>query len=427
MMPRKSSILEPEVSAQPETVQHSIFRWAVLAASCLTVIAFQISAMSCAPLLGEIARGLGVGLAQAVTVMTVFMLFAALSFFPAGVLSRRMGAPALLIISATLSAVATTALLGLGGAYGTLLVARAMQGCAVGFAMAGMAPLVLQWFPPEQRGLALGIPGACNPVGVAIAVLVSPVLFRAMGSWQHALALMSVVGWFALLYCIVVFRIAKSRMPQGSAHAEPLSSPTAFSAALRQPYTWLGVVITFAVNWIMQCAFSLSPSYFAEPRPIGLDMGPVVAGQMMGVVQLGAIIGPIVGGLLLDKFFRGRARVVLILAFVLALSYCGLQSQFVCGTRPAFMVVLLLSGAGIGMLFPMVQSRISELYEHGLVGPMNGLWLGIGAFGGSAGLFVTSLALKQTGGYTLPINIISAAAALGLILCAIRSKSAKSA
>lgn len=412
-----NATMVPDVNAKTATTQYSGHRWAMLLGCCLTVIAFQISAMSFTPLLGEIARGVNVELARAVTVMTVFMLFAALSYAPAGALSLRLGVQGLMLMSAVLSAVGTTSLLVLGHSFGPMLVARAVQGCAVGFTMAGMAPLVITWFPPEQRGLALGIPGACNPVGAGLGVLISPLLYRALGNLQQTLAYLSVVAWFALVYCVVVFRVAKPHEPKLPAAQAGPSADGAFSRALRHPYTWIGVLLTFAANWIMQCAFSLSPSYFAEPRPLGLDMGSVVAGQMMGLVQLGAIIGPIIGGLLLDKVFRGRSGVVMALAFLLAFVYCALQSRAVCSMRPLFLASLLLAGAGIGMLFPMVQSRIAELYEHNLVGPMNGLWLGIGAFGGSAGLLVNSVALKQTGGYTLPINIISAAALAGLALC----------
>jgi hypothetical protein len=47
------------------------------------------------------------------------------------------------------------------------------------------------------------------------------------------------------------------------------------------------------------------------------------------------------------------------------------------------------------------------------------------AFGGAAGLLVNSIAIKQTGGYILPINIITAAAALGLLLCGMLARSGK--
>ncbi|MGA3127276.1 MAG: MFS transporter [Candidatus Korobacteraceae bacterium] len=401
-------------------IQYPKFRWAVLATACLAVIAFQVSVMSYGPLLGEIAKNLGVSLAQAVNLMTVFMLFAALSFFVAGPLCDRYGVPTVMVTSAFLSAVPTAATFWLGYSYAAVAVIRALQGCAVGFALAGMAPLVLRWFPPHQRGLALGIPGACNPLGAILGVLASPALFRSSGNWQHTVALLSGFGWFALVYCLVVFQVAKSCAPKVTVTLDKSSIAAVFRAAMRSPFTWVGVVATFAVNWIMQSAFSLSPSYFAEPKPVGLGMGPLAAGQLMGVVQLGAIVGPIVGGLLLDKLFGGKARGVLSIAFLLSLTYCAIQFGSIYNSRPLFLLFLVLSGAGIGMLFPLIQSQINELYDHHIVGRMNGVWLGFGAFGGSAGLFVNSIALKHTGNYIMPINIISAAAAVGLLLCAIR-------
>jgi len=412
------------VKAPPATpvdaIHYPKFRWAVLATSCLTVIAFQVSAMSYGPLLGEIAKNLGVSLAQAVNLMTVFMLFAALSFFIAGPMCDRYGVATVLATSAFLSSVPTAATIWLGHSYAIVAVIRALQGCAVGFALAGMAPLVLRWFPPQQRGLALGIPGAMNPLGAIIGVLAAPAIFRSSGNWQLTVTLLSGFGWLALVYSLVVFKMAKSCAPKVNITSDKSTIAAAFRAAMRSPFTWVGVLATFAVNWIMQSAFSLSPSYFAEPKPVGLGLGPLAAGQLMGVVQIGAIVGPIVGGLLLDKVFGGKARGVLAIAFLLSLSYCTIQFGSVYNSRPLFIFFLVFSGAGIGMLFPLIMSQINELYDHHIVGRMNGMWLGFGAFGGSVGLFVNSIALKHTGTYIMPINIISAAAVVGLLLCAIR-------
>jgi len=420
-MSPQNAVLEPPTTTQRTEAAGSKFRWAVLATSCSSVIAFQVAAMAYSPLLGDISRDLGISLAQSVNLMTVYMLFAAISYFIAGPLVDRLGAARLLTASAFLSAAPATLVLVSGHSYEAILAIRALQGCAIGFAMPSMPPLVLQWFRPKQRGIAFGIAGACIPIATMAGVLASPALFRTFGSWQTSVAWLSVTGWFALVYCLVVFRIAKSKAPAVHVQAGN-ASRAAFRAAMASPYTWVGVAATFATNWILQSAFSLSPSYFAEPQPVGLGLGSLVAGQLMGVVQIGAIVGPIVGGLLLDKVFTGKARMVLAIGFLLVLAYFGMQSQSVCGSRPVFLGVLAIWGAGLGMLFPMLQSRINELYDHSIIGKMNGIWMGLGAFGGSAGLMVNSVALKQTGNYLLSINIIAGAAIVGLLLCAIRDR-----
>jgi MFS family permease len=392
------------------------FRWAVLAASCLSVIAFGVTAMSYGPILGEIAANLGVSLAHAVNLMSFFMLFAALSYFVAGPFCDRFGVALTITASTVFSAIPTFLTLWVGHSFAAVAVLRALQGCAVGFAVGAVAPLVLQWFPREQRGIALGISGACNPLGIILGVMLAPLLFRNFGDWQRTVALLSLFGWFALVYCLVVFNLAKSRAPVTLTSEDKAGAGALFRAAMQSPVTWIGVLATFATNWVMQCAFSLSPSYFAEAKPIGLSLGPLAAGQLMGVVQIGAIVGPLIGGLILDKVFHGRAKGMLVTAFLLSFVYAAMQWGSVYNNRSLFLVCLLLSGAGIGMQYPLIQSLINETYHHSIIGRMNGIWMGLGAFGGSAGLFANSIALGRTGSYLLPINIISSAAIFGALM-----------
>jgi MFS family permease len=399
------------------SIRYPSFRWAILATTCLCVIAFQVCVMSYSPILGEIARSLGISLPQSVNLMSAFMLFAAISFFVAGPFCDKHGAAASTMISAALSTIPTLCTHWLGQSLPAVMVIRILQGCAVGFALGALPPLVLRWFPPSQRGLALGIPGACNPLGAIIGVLLSPVLLRSSGDWSRALSILSAFGGVALVYSMIVFKVAKERTPQLTGAKDDSKVSELVREALRQPVTWVGVLVTFAVNWIMQCAFSLSPAYFAEPKPVGLGLGPLAAGQLMGVVQVGAIIGPILSGIALDKLFGGRAKGVLLIAFFLALAYAALQFPSVCNNRPIFLLFLVTAGAGIGMLFPTVQSQIGATYDQRIIGRMNGTWLGLGAFGGSAGLFANSVALKNTGSYALSIDIISAAAIVGFVLC----------
>jgi MFS family permease len=280
----------------------------------------------------------------------------------------------------------------------------------------------MHWFPARERGIALGMAGACIPVGSFLGVLGAPLLFQHFGSWQSAVSLLSLFSWATLLYCIVIFKIAAPHAPKLSFAHDDSDVAEVFRAAMRAPFTWVGVVTTFAVCWILWSAFSLSPSYFAEPKPVGLGLGPLVAGQLMGFIQLGAFVGPILGGLLLDKVFSGKTRIVLSMGFLFSLTYIALQFKTVYNNHLLLPIVLGVCGAGIGMLIPQIQSRISESYDHRIVGRMNGVWVGIGAFGGATGLFVNSLALKHTGNYVMTVNLISAAALFGLLLCALSLK-----
>jgi MFS family permease len=404
-------------SSTTPSFEYSKIRWAVLASVCLSVVAFQVATMSYSPILGEIAISLGIPLAQSVNLMSFYFLFAAISFFIAGPFCDRYGVAASITVSAALSTLPTVLTPAVGHSFTVIAALRAMQGLAVGFALAGLAPLVLQWFPPRQRGLALGVAGAFNPFGAMLGVVLSPILLKNSGDWQRTIAILSLFGWVALVYSLVIFRLARSRKPRTAVSEDKLGAAALFRAAMRSPVTWVGVLATFAVNWMMQSAFSLSPSYFAEAKPLGLGLGSLAAGQLMGIMQIAAIAGPVIGGLILDNVFHGRARGMLAIAFLLSLVFAALQFNDVYGNRSLFLMCLVLAGAGIGMLFPMVQSQINEIYDHRIIGRMNGIWLGMGSFGGSSGMFICAIALKQTGSYVLPINIISTGALLGAFLC----------
>jgi len=135
----------------------SALRWAVLAACCMAGACFQLSAMCYAPLLGEIAKSLHVDLPTSLQLMTYFMFFSSISFFVGGSFVDRFGPEAAITVSVLLAFLPTLSTLWFGDSYYSVVAIRILQGFTVGFCMAGIIPMVMQWFAPEQRAFALGI------------------------------------------------------------------------------------------------------------------------------------------------------------------------------------------------------------------------------------------------------------------------------
>lgn len=392
-------------------------RWAVLAALCLSGACFQLVALAYAPLLGEVAKGLAVDLPQAVQLMTTFMLFSSLSVFVGGAFADRYGPAVAVIMSAAFAFFPTVATLWVGQSYAAVAVLRALQGCSVGFCMAGMIPLAIQWFPVEQRALALGLSGSSIPLGAMAGVTLAPALFNVLGDWKAAIAAVSVIPLATLVYSLFIFRATRGQAPVmigGPDNAGSASAP--LKAALVSPFTWIGVAMSFAANGLMQTAFSLTPSYLAEAAPIGVGLGPMAAGSFTSILQVASIIAPIIGGIITGKYLGGRAGLMMVVALALSVSYGALQFSGVYGSQVLFVLFLILPGVGFGMLVPMMQTRIAEAYDGRIVGSMNGLWMGIGSFGGTVGLFVTARQLAATGSYVSTVNLIALVAAAGVVL-----------
>ena len=399
-----------------DSQRYSALRWAVLAACCMAGACFQLAAMSYAPLLGEIAKDLSVDLSQSLQLMTYFMFFSTISFFIGGYFSDRFGAPASIIVSFLLASVPTFCTIWVDHSYYAVVVIRILQGFSVGFCMTGMIPLVMQWFPMHQRPFALGITGAFIPLGAMLGMVVTPAAFSVYGDWKSAMMMISIIPFFALVYSLFIFSYTHGKAPQMN-HDKPSneSSNDMFKAAIASPYTWLGILVVFASNWIIQTAFSLTPSYFAEPPQVGLGMGPLVGGSMTTILQTASIIAPIIGGYIAGHIFGGRPGNIIVTAFILVCTYGAIQFSAVYQHQTLLTLFLIIPGLGVGMLMPMLQAKIAESYDPSIIGRMNGVWMGVGSFGGTVGLFVAAKALDATGTYVTAINILSAIALIGAL------------
>ncbi|PLW77112.1 MFS transporter [Cohaesibacter celericrescens] len=401
---------------QKTAPEYSALRWAILAAICLAITSFQLVSMSYAPLLGEIAKDLSVDLPTAVQLMTYFMFFSSISFFVGGPFVDKFGPAASIVVSVLLAFLPTLATVWLGHSYNTVVVIRILQGFAVGFCMGGMVPMIMQWFPAKQRAFALGITGAFNPLGAMLAVTVTPAAFTAFGDWRAAMGVVAIIPFAVLVYCLAIFAYSRGKAPQMMGGAPDGSADgDVFKKAMASPLTWLGITAAFGSMWLLQTAFSITPSYFAEPSPAGIGLGPVVGGQLTTFLQIASIIAPILGGFAAGRFFNGRPGGIIFLGFILAFTYGALQFSGVYDNQALLTLFLILPGLGIGMLVPMLQAKIAESYDPSVVGRMNGLWIGIGSFGGTAGLFISAKSLATTGTYVTSINILAIVA----IICAV--------
>ncbi|MFS2221483.1 MFS transporter [Pantoea sp. B65] len=414
----------------PSPATYPTIRWAILAGCCLAGACFQLAAMSYAPLLGIIAKDLSVELPQAVQLMTCFMLFSSLSFFISGPFVDRFGPVISITVSIALSFFPTLATYWVGQSYLAVAFLRVLQGCSVGFCMAGMVPLIMQWFPARQRSFALGITGAFIPLGAMLSVVIAPAVFSSVGNWRLTMAVISFIPCLSLIYCLIIFTLARGKAPAPTPNVDlqdvqetAATGEGLFKQAITSRFTWYGIAVTFAANWIMQTVFSLTPSYFSEPAPTGLGLGPMTGGSLTTILQVASVIAPVIGGFVAGKYFNGRPGGIIVAAMVLIVTYGALQFQQIYSLRPLFVCFLILPGIGIGMLMPMLQAKIAESYPSRVVGRMNGLWLGIGSFGGTVGLFVSARALAATGTYLTNINIIVLVALAGFVLAMILNRS----
>jgi MFS family permease len=401
-----------------ESVPYPRFRWLVLFTASLGFTAMQINMIAYAPLLGDIAKNLGVDMGAATNLMTVFLFTASIALIVGGVLCDRYGIMFVIILGLLCTSIPATLMPWIGSSYNVVLWARIIQGFSAGFLLCSMAPIMAIWFPLQEKGLASGLMNGSVTLGSAVGVLSAPAVFLMLKNWQQMIAWLSILSWVALLMAVVaVFSPKPQGLPsQFQPTGTPLRDGAALKRALTAPITWIGILVTFFTAWCFQSLYNLTPAYFAADKPVGIGFGPMLSGKLMLAVMIAGMFGPVIGGLLQDKIFGGRAKPVLLIGFTLSCIFIyAILFPPIYTNMMVLIVCLILAGAGNAFLYPAIVVFISGTYPVHIVGKMLGLWFGIGAFGGAAGLFAGSLAVGKLGNYNVAISLVSLAAVVGFI------------
>ena len=332
--------------------------------------------------------------------VAVPVIVGALGRIPVGALTDRYGARIMfpLVSGATIVPVL---FIGLAGqdSYTALLVAGFFLGIG-GTAFAVGVPFVNAWFPPERRGLAVGVFGA-GMVGTAISALTTVKLYEGVGDaapfllTATALAAYAVVAWFVL-------RDAPGRVVP----SEPLVKRLVANARL--PISWQAAIL-YAVAFGGYVAFSV---YLPAYLKTAYDLDPAAAANRMAGFVLVAVLMRPIGGWLSDRI--GPVP-------VLAAGYCVVAvGAGVAATTPilepvgavAFLAMAAALGSGSGATFAL----IARVTDPSRVGGVTGLVGAAGGLGGFAPPLVMGYVYGRTESYAIGLGLLSVTAILTLVL-----------
>lgn len=283
--------------------------------------------------------------------------------------------------------------------YVALLVGGLFLGLG-GTVFAIGVPFVNAWFPPERRGLAVGIFGA-GMGGTAISALTTVKLFEDVGHQAPFLITAAVLAVYAIVAWIILRDPPGRQAPQGSFMARIVENA-------KLPISWQACIL-YAVAFGGYVAFSVYlPSYLKTAYELG---AADAANRMAGFVVVAVLMRP-VGGWLSDRFgpipvlAAGYAVVVVTAAVAAAtplLEHIG---------TAAFLAMAAALGSGSGATFALV----SRVTEPSRVGGVTGLVGAAGGLGGFVPPLVMGYVYGRTNSYAIGLVLLSVMAALTLIL-----------
>ncbi|VXA93121.1 putative nitrate/nitrite transporter NarK2 [Aeromicrobium sp. 9AM] len=283
--------------------------------------------------------------------------------------------------------------------YNLLLVGGFFLGIA-GTAFAVGVPFVNAWFPPEKRGLAIGIFGA-GMGGTAISALTTVKLTDNVGAKSPFLITAGVLASYAIAAWLIM-RDAPGRV------VPTTSLMSRISANARLPITWQASLL-YAVAFGGYVAFSVYlPAYLKAAH----QLTPAdAANRMAGFVLVAVVMRP-VGGWLADRF---GAIPVLATGFGIVVVCAGISA----GTPPlegigtvAFLAMAAALGSGSGATFAL----IAKVTDPSRVGGVTGLVGAAGGLGGFVPPLIMGYVYGRTDSYAIGLWMLSATAVVALLL-----------
>jgi MFS transporter, NNP family, nitrate/nitrite transporter len=311
--------------------------------------------------------------AQKGLMLSIPIIAGALMRFPLGVLSQYIGRKNATLVEMALIAVALLFGFFQVQSFNDLLAMGVLLGIA-GASFGVALSLGSGWFPPQHKGLAMGLVGAGN-VGTAVSVLVAPPLAQWLG-WQAVYG----VAAAAMLLPMAVMVLFAKEPPDVDKHA-----------GLRQHTACLYERDGWAFSLIYGVTFggfigltTFLPTYYHDQ----FGVTKVQAGQLTMLAAFMAAAVRVVGGWISDRWGGVNTLTVVLLICSLTLVLVGMASGSLVLTTLLLIVCFAALGAGNGALFQLVPLRwpMSTAVAGSMIGE-------IGALGG--GLVPNAMGLSK--------------------------------
>ncbi|MFD1665028.1 nitrate/nitrite transporter [Streptomyces sp. NPDC012403] len=340
------------------------------------------------PLGPTLREDLGLSSFEQSLVVAVPVLVGSLGRIPVGALTDRVGARRMFPLVTALTVLPVLYLGHLADSLAEFLVGGFFLGLG-GTTFAVGVPFVNAWYPPERRGLALGIFGI-GTGGTAVSAFTTVQLADAVDrSFPFTLVAVTLAGYAVTAHFLLRDQPERA-IPGGSLL-------TRTTATLRMPTAWQ-LAFLYAVAFGGFVAFSVYlPTYLTTAYGLGRSDASL---RTAGFVVLAVAARP-AGGWLSDRLHPvpvliGAYATVAALALL-----ASLELPLVPIGTLAFLGMAAALGAGSGAVFALV----ARLVPADRVGSVTGV---VGAAGGLGGFFpplvmgaVYSIADDYTWGYLL--------------------------
>jgi len=339
----------------------TVRRWSMLAIAVAATTSANVFINGVAFLIPTLHRERGLDLAAAglLSAMPGFGLVLALIAW--GYVVDRVGERIVLSVGSALIAAASAAAAAAGSlwAVGAFLL---LGGIAAASSNSASGRLVVGWFPPDQRGLVMGIRQTATPLGVGLGALVIPRLAESHGVSAALLFPAAVCAASALMCAVAV--VDPPRPPRSEAPADQLSNPYRTSNVLARIHlVSVLLVVPQAVLWTFTLVWLMAERGWSA----------AAAGTIVTLAQVLGAGGRIAAGYWSDRV-ASRLRPIrgIALAAAAAMSLLAITDWFDSPVAVAVMLVAaVITVSDNGLAFTAVAEIAGPYWSGRALGAQN--------------------------------------------------------
>ncbi len=386
----------------PRAARPTRVRYLVLAAACSLAVLTYVQRQGFWGGSPYIREDLGLNNEQMGYLASVWLVAYGLFQVPGGLLGDRLGARHMLTIlvlawSLLTGAVALTGLFPAGAwwAFAFLLLLRFLFGAFQGGGFPGLARVIADWMPTQQRGSAQGLVWMFSRLGGFLAPLLVLLLFKGLGNWETPFWVLAALGFAWCAFFWPWFRNRPAEMSQvnaaertliaaGQAAAPGPAGPVPWGRFLRSRNVWALCLqygfVGFAGNFIT----SLLNDYLKHKRHLSDETTAWIAGMPF----IFGIVSCLLGGVVSDWIIRrlGSRAWGRRLVGCVALALAGLTCLSTIWVHEVWLLALVFSAwffFNDGNMGPSwaACADVGERYAGTLSGAMNMTGAFIGAVG----------------------------------------------
>lgn len=272
----------------------------ILAVFALAHFTHHLTTGLLTPLLPLIRDTFALSYTQAGLLVSSYTVSYGFSQFPIGSLGDRVSKQGLIAVGLVVVSFNSIAI-GLSGNYYHLAGLLILLGILGGAYHAPAASLLSYYFPPRQRGRALGLHIMGGSASLLAAPVLAGLLVQLTGTWRWAYILLPLP---AIVVGVLLFSLVRQEAPTASTKGDSGGGWAGFIGVVRAAGLLVGIAV---VAHLMATAVNAFLALYMVDKH---GIAPALAAMMVGLVYGAGIVSAPLGGTLSDRV--GRRPVILL-------------------------------------------------------------------------------------------------------------------